>query len=85
VGTQLARLLAFAAPLLFGYGCLVAAGVVTLARVIGVVPALLVGAGAQLVVGAVGATRVLHALRRLRLLDRSRSAFARTAAIPRDD
>lgn len=83
LGTHLARLLAFAPPLLFGYGFLVGAAALGLSRITDPLLAVLAVGLTQLAVGVWGMLRVLRALRRVRLLDRSRSELARSVAVTR--
>ena len=79
LGTRLTRLAVFVPLAIVGYGFLAAAGVSALAVHVGLTGALALVGSLNVVVGAWGIWRVVHAVRKVRVLDRSREELERDA------
>jgi uncharacterized membrane protein YqjE len=85
LGARLARFAAFAPLVLVGDAFVAAALVVALARPLGLAGSLLIVGGAQLAIGLLACLGAARALRRVRLLGRSREELRSTmsAVTPR--
>lgn len=77
-GVHTAEAMVFGMVLAVGYGCLVAGTALALARSLGTVMSLLLLGGVHIAVAGLGLYRTIRALRRIRMLDRSRDELGRS-------